>query len=910
MPDPSRAPQRGRQTGQLRLVAAVCVVAADFAIGGLRATPPALAAADPAAHAVVDGPCNVEYVLNCGPGARPRLLLGSTEGGDGIEIAITSRGISLSERSAGQARVLTSAPMPERLTGTPSVLVCCRPAEVCVWVNGALLLRTGIDAPVAGPVGLSPESAGCTLDQLTVQPIEPVCFSSDFFDARAVEPWQVRRGQWRVETYRDPLVAQVDGPIAASWYRALGPDCLATCGQSFWEDYSLEASIRFGAPGGAGGLALGVQGDDDYWRVRVDPRDDGRAQVALVRVHGGEAVVASADAPYAGDGWHRIGARAVGGEVLCRLDGRDLFRATADIPPGDAGLWASGEGTEFDDVQASAVPAFAGAFVPQSQARWQTRSGSWHFGDGTATAKPASRCTALARTPAWTDARVEAMQEPLPQGVEAGILAGASDDGAGYQLGLSAAPTGRKWTLAWGGHTGREVLAEGVLDGPTNQPAALALELSAGRIRASVDGERVGTVYDVRDRGARVGLYAEGRSTASFTRFYAEALPDRDVTLSWVDGHPRRARTSVHGEQEVQVLGTQWVPFGGAMVTAAEGDEAVLRPEGTAGSPVGLAYWEPCAGDVSVLADVTGVAPASRAGVWIAAPGMGRPDGYEMVVSWAADGQIELLRAGQCVAQVASPGVDGAAELRLRRDGPWVTGWVSDRKCVQFLDPAPLPSGFCGVWVVSQGDTGLRRAEVASGSATSYAFRDTAPEWEPVTGVWPGHTGMACIDWDYWITGVGEPRALLIARGPAPADVMVRASVSEYTDGYETGAHTHYPYHDVGLTIGCRDRDPATGYRFVVGADGGREVRLYRDAELVARTDDARFAIRMGSHCNEPRTLDLVARCARGHVSLAVQGMPALEYVDPSPLPAGHVALTVDGCKANFRDVVVTDDML
>jgi len=38
--------------------------------------------------------------------------------------------------------------------------------------------------------------------------------------------------------------------------------------------------------------------------------------------------------------------------------------------------------------------------------------------------------------------------------------------------------------------------------------------------------------------------------------------------------------------------------------------------------------------------------------------------------------------------------------------------------------------------------------------------------------------------------------------------------------------------------------------------------------------------------------------------------MPALEYVDPSPLPAGHVALTVDGCKANFRDVVVTDDML
>jgi hypothetical protein len=91
----------------------------------------------------------------------------------------------------------------------------------------------------------------------------------------------------------------------------------------------------------------------------------------------------------------------------------------------------------------------------------------------------------------------------------------------------------------------------------------------------------------------------------------------------------------------------------------------------------------------------------------------------------------------------------------------------------------------------------------------------------------------------------------------------------------------------------------------VIGAEGGTFVRLYRLGQLVAQTNDARFHIAMGGHCNAPRAMDVCARRVGARLTLELQRQAALEYEDSDPLPSGQVALGCRGCSVNFSDFVM-----
>jgi hypothetical protein len=244
--------------------------------------------------------------------------------------------------------------------------------------------------------------------------------------------------------------------------------------------------------------------------------------------------------------------------------------------------------------------------------------------------------------------------------------------------------------------------------------------------------------------------------------------------------------------------------------------------------------------------------------------------------------------------------------LSLQRDGPFVIGRANET-VLSFRDPQPLDSGYAVVH--ADGQALLDNLRLGSDHTLTYPFDRVEPDWVGSSGEWELHSGMACIPWAYWLTGDGRQRpAFTWNRRLSASDVAVSLDVSEYTEGYENDDHRHFPYHDLSVVLGAEREDPASGYRFVVGAEGGRLLRLYRNGELVKELNDPRFAIVMGGHCNTPRAVEVLALKHGGSLRLRLQGAEALAYEDAQPLSGEYVGLGVAGCRANLRDLFLYRD--
>jgi len=83
---------------------------------------------------------------------------------------------------------------------------------------------------------------------------------------------------------------------------------------------------------------------------------------------------------------------------------------------------------------------------------------------------------------------------------------------------------------------------------------------------------------------------------------------------------------------------------------------------------------------------------------------------------------------------------------------------------------------------------------------------------------------------------------------------------------------------------------------------------LLRNGQVVAETTNPRFAISMGSHCNTPRAVEVVAVKNGSSLKLWLNRVEALSYDDPEPLGEGWLALGVGKCRANFRDLFIYRD--
>jgi len=849
------------------------------------------------------------FSLDCTGEPTAHLLVGSGSA-EGLVVQLTTTSAAVcSLSSPGGAEIVAHKGTALPANGTVTVRVRRRDWDVRVDVDGRPLVRCAAAPGTEGTIGIATASSGCALKDLVVQPLAPIAFADEFSpDEDPAESWEALSGTWKMGTYRDALIARDGGPATASWYEASGDSCVAATGQDFWEDYSIEVSAR--TSHGSVGIVDGLSEGQTPVVLELLPSAE-TAACRLVRGTSGGEEIARATCRAEPGRWHRLRLEVTEAGARGYIDDQPLLSATGAnaVSSGRAGLYATGGPAEFDDVLVASLEQFDASHAQPPDRLFSVLTGDWRFGAEGVVASPSSYAIALARTPEWPDAEARCQVEAV-EGAEAGVMAGVLRRGYGYALGVRREASSLAWRLRWLESGSPVVLAEGMLPNAMSAEVGVALRLCGPRIEARVAGEVVATDYDFRQRGGRVGLFADGHAPVRFAGCQAEAVSDNAYVIGWLDGTPATVPDpSQSGDVKLPVIGYLWKPLEGGLSCGQSDGEPVLIPDAGPGRR-GLAYREPAAGDVEMDATVVDPAAEGTVGLSLFADGLREPGAYELRLHCGGTLRAELLRAGEVVksAELSAPS-QGPLPVRLRCDGAHIVGVIGDTQ-LPLADAEPVRSGFASVYVEGEKPSPIDSLELRARTAQAYSFRKVAPEWDPEEGEWTTHSGMSCIPWDYWITGDGAPRALLVHRRTTADDCLVRVSACEYTEGYGTGEHRHFPYHDFGVTLGYREGVADSGYRFLIGADRGKGIRLYRDGEVVASVDDPRFHISLGGHCNTPRSMDIVVHKIGPHLTLRLQGELVLSYDDPqTPLPAGHVALSVEDCRTNFRDLVVYDEL-
>lgn len=776
----------------------------------------------------------------------------------------------------------TSSPegLPE--PGRSDVYRLIRRSDSLVFRRGDRQIGVSRRPPV-GPTDLVLRPQGCTVEIERVQPLEPVHASDDFARGETdLGAWERVSGDWRIAAYRDPLVAKYGLPAQASWLvgRPQGEPALILTGEDFWGDVLLSVDVRHDS--GRAGIAFAVASERRYGLARITADhlevvavSDGREQT-LCRVPFGPEP----------DAWQRLMVACSNGHV--RVGANDEWLGWCEAPEwldGRVGLWCDSPAS-FDNFRAEEARLRGQTFGPDlPDDQWDERAGPWQ-------ARPEGLAGWVHR---GSQPALMVHAEPFDAGTFETRLKLPRDGEAGVRLELDRRPVtltlvrrgaALNWRLAG---TGEEP-AGGPLVAAATEWHDLAVQRRGAGFDGLVDGQVVATWYDT-GGPALAGITVLGPNGALFGRGLLTVAAIGPAAELF---HTDFSQTELPGKQK----GETWRLLGD--VFRPETPEWRLRPPDRpdgghlvcqAGArPTRIWYRDAPPGDIGLGVQLDELAQGAR--LALLAP----EGGYRLELT---GGEFRLCRGDVLL---AARKLDQPPLLaRLWRDGEWVAAEVDGQR-VAHRDPAPPGAGRVGL-EVSGGRVALATLTVTAESAFATPFRDIDCGWRQV-GPWRWNSGMACIAWSYWITGDGrDGPTWLWRRRPLAGEATVRVHVSEYTDGYEDGdeTHQHFPYHDVSVVLSGDGHDPDSGYRFIIGADGGKCARLLRRGEVVA--ENRRFTIVMGSHCNEPRSIYVEAGHQAGRLTLRLNGAEALRWDDPDPLDGGYIALGVAGCRANFSDL-------
>ena len=847
-------------------------------------------AAEPAMDAVCDAPEHSYDAFLRLPAPGPeQLVLLDHSGDDALAIVFGTDATRVLRGKAELGRGPAAAPGQVHIRRRmPLIEVIC---------DGRRLVRTWCALPPGGTVAAA---RGARIEDLYVQPIAPIAFADEFFypDRQAAE-WEPLSGEWKVGIYRDDLIERDHGdkgPIGASWYEITAAQrALSATGHDFWDDY--HASVAATADDKTTvGLAFGVRDTDNYGVLSIRPGGDGEglAQVDIIRQGRVRKIAERTIACRAGT-WYRLSATVHGAHVVCVVAGETVFSGILeDLLPGRVGVYADGAGVaRLDDMTVASTDRDADAFDRTTLGEcWLPSSGDWSTSKGKLEGRGQNmvRCERVGPERAATEVGVSI----TPLSGMGGVYLNWSA-GSGYALGVEAS----HWTLLKYVGGKKEILAREDIAGARD--VRLSLRWQEGRLQARV-GAAGTVVYDFDAPAGACGLFSAGKAT--FSGFSVTEPSPAVTVVDEVNGSPRYVPGKAEGTRR-PVMGYIWRPTGGywpsGPVARADADSTIpgLRPTPRGNAIGALWYYQPCPGDAVMSAEACTVPEGATLGVTIAADGANAASGYAAELSASSPLHLRLLRAGEILAQMP---VDASAppDLSIARDGEWVSVRCANTG-LAFRDTEPLLGDRCGAYASGEG-IGVGGVSLGNRGGLAYSFKGVEPDWQPEVGEWIVHSGMACIDWDYWLTGIGEPQAMAYNINPQPHNLHVDFGVSEYTKGFVNGDHKHYPYHDISLVTCASSRDIGSGYRYLIGAEGGRVTRLLRLGQVVAETTDRRFYITMGGHCNEPRAIQVIANQHRGRLTLHLNGMPAIDYTDPEPLSGGLVGIGCAGCSADFRD--------
>ncbi|MBM4050978.1 MAG: hypothetical protein FJ279_38265, partial [Planctomycetes bacterium] len=168
-------------------------------------------------------------------------------------------------------------------------------------------------------------------------------------------------------------------------------------------------------------------------------------------------------------------------------------------------------------------------------------------------------------------------------------------------------------------------------------------------------------------------------------------------------------------------------------------------------------------------------------------------------------------------------------------------------------------------------------------------------DWWVASGQWGVMNRWICTPTWSWFGGRSQDIAAIWTKRAFGGDLALDVFAS-----FVMKAYRHFPYErpaDLCLTLCGDGRNLSSGYALIVGAENNTVTQLYRRGALVASSRD-KAALIIARQSRDPSGVDLhhdwlhLRLTRRGpKVQFELNGTPALSYVDPEPLPEGHVAL-------------------
>ncbi len=294
------------------------------------------------------------------------LTLETGDNKDGLRLRITRDSIGINATVNGRETLLP--PVEAKVQpGMPYPLLLMRRGNWLGLLHERTFLFRGEVPRPSGSQGGVVADAGWTVDDPTVQTLEPIRFSDDFMrkaDENAAGAWTALRGEWALKSAwdddpkgNDKRFDQADysqNPFAWAG-RSSNGSALCTTGKPYWEDYTLSVAVQPGADGAAG-VMVNMPDATSGYLVRWTPANDHRAQgdaIALLKVEGDKSTVLAEDhGGYVPGQWYQLTVISSPDGVQVLVDGRRRLSEKNLWPfRGGIGLYTEGsQGAVFNDV--------------------------------------------------------------------------------------------------------------------------------------------------------------------------------------------------------------------------------------------------------------------------------------------------------------------------------------------------------------------------------------------------------------------------------------------------------------------------------------------------------------------------------------------------------------------------------
>lgn len=854
---------------------------------------------------------NVTFALkptkSTGPADAVTLIVGSRPKGKPYLLRLSRDAVQITRYPSNTLVKLSESKATGLGAKSAAVTVKCRPCLLVVEFDRQVVARLHHEDNLSGGVGFLSSSSGFDVESFRIQEIGAIHLSDDFAPgAGQSEVWTPVEGSWRFGFTRDPLIARDNGPVAASWYEATpASDCLSVAGHPFWEDYSASVACEV-SNGARTGLAFYYHDPRNYCLFQINSRSTspGSATAELVSVINGKpARLQQKEITYRPSQWYRLRVDTQGDFARAMINGTEIVQTSVPgYTEGKVGLYANGKAkVKFDDVEIHSLQMIPDQPETLDLSRWSTRAGKWTRRNGKLCVDAKGETMSVLRSLPFGEFSCRlALQAANTE--SAGLVFGLQQNGDHYFV--ESVSKGKDWELGTVVKGKRSALSRIRTSVMTDGLHVLEVDRQPrGGLRWKVDDSSPQTLHDFSMGEGKFGLKAAGKGTVSFSDF--SVLPVEVETTSQVfSADFSVAQVKGKGKDDwVTVVGHLMQPTSGSWMLSRKGDEQWLTGKG--GSPGSLWYRFGSPGNTRVEFEVRRLPPGRTAGAVLGCESRKLESGYRVSVAGGDRPLVSLLRHGQVVA--SGSGIWGSEQwipVKLFRDGGWVVAQLSGNAPVTFRDDQPLTGSQVGLWCQGEG-VEFDNFALWNDASVRTDFNRVSTDWYASSGQWNLHSGMACIDWDYWVSGDGrDHEGLYWNRRKVPSDVEVDFCVSEYSEGEESGDHHHFPYYDIRLVLAGDGKNQDSGYSFILGKGQGRGVALLRDGNLLAENPD--YPIAMRGHCNSPRSIHVVARKLAGHVELWCNEKKMLDYEDPNALGGGYAALGVKGCRANFNDFLAT----